>query len=200
MEEITKKKKELKSLWKSLLSDKWNVWKPGCKTARCVVCIEVRFMDVTDSLLKTVWEKTSQLNKKIPTWTAEVNIRYFSQNVMFLLSCGSWQESAPAPCGFRAHRLPQDHDPPPSTDNTHRTFAATEDIASLLRFFLLDTAVPMLKWTRPRRENADHSTDWSAREPNERGKTHHAGNKKKHSYPTRGHYNYFIFIIMMYLD
>lgn len=47
--------------------------------------------------------------------------------------------------------------------NTHLTFAATEDIASLLAFFFLDTAVPMLKWKRPRGEKADHSTDWSSR-------------------------------------
>lgn len=47
----------------------------------------------------------------------------------------------------------------PPDGATHRTLAATDDIASLLRFFLLDTAVPMLKGKRPRRENADHSTD-----------------------------------------
>ena len=32
--------------------------------------------------------------------------------------------------------------------DTHLTFAATEDIASFLKFFLLDTAVPMLAWRR----------------------------------------------------
>lgn len=37
---------------------------------------------------------------------------------------------------------------------THLTFAATEDIASFLRFFLLDTAVPMLTWKRRRQENS----------------------------------------------
>lgn len=37
---------------------------------------------------------------------------------------------------------------------THLTFAATEDIASFLKFFLLDTAVPMLTWKRRRRENS----------------------------------------------
>lgn len=42
--------------------------------------------------------------------------------------------------------------PPARNPHTHLTFAATEDIASLLRFFLLDTAVPMLKWKRPRRD------------------------------------------------
>lgn len=43
--------------------------------------------------------------------------------------------------------------------HTHLTFAATEDIASLLKFFLFDTAVPMLKWKQPRSVNADHSTE-----------------------------------------
>lgn len=57
-----------------------------------------------------------------------------------------------ADCGSTA-------EPYKSPGHTHLTLAATEDIASLLRFFLLDTAVPMLKWTRSRRENADHSTD-----------------------------------------
>lgn len=37
---------------------------------------------------------------------------------------------------------------------THLTFAATDDIASFLRFFLLDTAVPMLAWKRRRRGNS----------------------------------------------
>lgn len=64
------------------------------------------------------------------------------------------------PCGFRGLR-PR---PPRTPDGaTHRTLAATDDMASLLRFFLLDTAVPMLKGKRPRRENADHSTDWNTR-------------------------------------
>ena len=58
--------------------------------------------------------------------------------------------------------------PPRTPDEaTHRTLAATDDMASLLRFFLLDTAVPMLKGKRLRREHADHSTDWLARETRE---------------------------------
>ncbi|KAK5909247.1 hypothetical protein CesoFtcFv8_003195 [Champsocephalus esox] len=56
-----------------------------------------------------------------------------------------------------ARCLSRHHVPLPGL--THLTFVATEDIASLLRFFLLDTAVPMLKWKRPRRENAEHSAD-----------------------------------------
>lgn len=44
----------------------------------------------------------------------------------------------------------------PSIHTTHRTLAATEEIASLLRFFLLDTAVPMLMWTRATSEH--HAT------------------------------------------
>lgn len=41
---------------------------------------------------------------------------------------------------------------------THLTFAATDDIASFLRFFLLDTAVPMLTWKRRRRRNSSFQT------------------------------------------
>lgn len=81
--------------------------------------------------------------------------------------------------------------------HTHLTFAATEDIASLLRFFLLDTAVPMLKWTRPRRENADHSTDWSARETRRREKKN-SRKKRQHKsrcYPASHDFNELILVI-----
>jgi len=37
---------------------------------------------------------------------------------------------------------------------THLTLAATEEIASFLRFFLLDTAVPMLAWKQRLQENS----------------------------------------------
>lgn len=39
-------------------------------------------------------------------------------------------------------------------NDTHLTLAATEEIASFLRFFLLDTAVPMLAWKRRLQENS----------------------------------------------
>lgn len=38
--------------------------------------------------------------------------------------------------------------------DTHLTLAATEEIASFLRFFLLDTAVPMLAWKQRLQENS----------------------------------------------
>jgi len=37
---------------------------------------------------------------------------------------------------------------------TYLTLAATEEIASFLRFFLLDTAVPMLAWKQRLQENS----------------------------------------------
>ncbi len=40
---------------------------------------------------------------------------------------------------------------------THLTFAATEEIASFLKFFFLDTAVPMLQWNHQCVKSA-HST------------------------------------------
>lgn len=41
---------------------------------------------------------------------------------------------------------------------THLTFAATDEIASFFRFFLLDTAVPMLAWKQRWRENGSFQT------------------------------------------
>lgn len=88
--------------------------------------------------------------------------------------------------------------------DTHLTFAATEDIASLLIFFLLDTAVPMLKWKRPRGEKAHHSTDWSAREARYENKNHQM-EKYKSVLTLRGHTgsdcncicNYLIFVLVV---
>lgn len=41
----------------------------------------------------------------------------------------------------------------------HLTFAATDEIASFLRFLLLDTAVPMLAWKQRRSENGSFQND-----------------------------------------
>ncbi len=45
----------------------------------------------------------------------------------------------------------------PAAAETHLTFAATEEIASFLKFFFLDTAVPMLQWNH-QCVKAAHST------------------------------------------
>lgn len=93
--------------------------------------------------------------------------------------------------GFRALRPPLLI--PLFRGRTHLTFAATEEIASLLRFFLLDTAVPMLKWKQPRGENADHSTDWSARDADKRESRVETA-KWKASVHTTHDLNYLMFI------
>ncbi|MCI4386879.1 hypothetical protein PGIGA_G00067890 [Pangasianodon gigas] len=44
----------------------------------------------------------------------------------------------------------------------HLTFAATDEIASFLRFLLLDTAVPMLAWKQRRSESGSFQNDHDA--------------------------------------
>lgn len=52
----------------------------------------------------------------------------------------------------------------------HLTFAATDEIASFLRFLLLDTAVPMLAWRQRRLESGSFQNDHDAEKCTKRGK------------------------------
>lgn len=62
---------------------------------------------------------------------------------------------------------------------TYLTFAATEDIASFLRFFLLDTAVPILKWKQRWRGNSSFQKPNTDRIRGRNAVKAHAKQKKK---------------------